>query len=467
MAAGTQAEAQERKRSKVCAMEEVVALFKDGDSIIVSGFYDFGRPLTLLRAIHQAGIRDIDLVTNDIATPGEGAAPLVVDGQVSRVTTTFVGSFRDVNTKLKELVDSGRMSITFVPQGTLVERIRAAGAGIAGFYTPTGVGTEVAEGKEVREIGEKKFLFETALTAKFGLVKAWKADRMGNLQMRGTERNFAIAVAKACGTTIAEDEIILDRPLDPECVHVPHNFVDHVVQSEMGPKGVFGAQASARIDPSEELIARRAALELADGEVVNLGVGIPTLVVNYIPGDMKIWLQSESGVLGMGPVPSREEDILPSVIDAGRKYVTVNEYGMFFDSTDSFVMIRGGHIDTAILGALEVDQHGNLANWKIPGNIGPGMGGGMDLATGARRLIIATKHASKQGSKIKKRCSLPLTTVGSVDLIITEMAVFEVDHSREGAPLILRETAPGMSVQQVLDATEADVDTNHVKKWRE
>ncbi len=462
MAAGTH----DSKRSKVRPIHEVAALFRDGDSIIVSGFYDFGRPLTLLRAVHDAGIRDIDLVTNDIATPGEGAAPLVVDGRVRSVTMTFVGSFRDTNTKLKDLTDSGRMTISFVPQGTLIERIRAAGAGIAGFYTPTGVGTEVAEGKEAREIGGRRCLLETALTAKFGLVKAWRADRMGNLQFRGTERNFNIAIAKACEVTIAEAEVITDAPLDPECVHVPHNFVDHVVQSGMGPKGVFGGQASAPSDPAEELIARRAALELSDGEVVNLGVGIPTLVVNYIPEGMKIWLQSESGVLGMGPVPSKREDILPSVIDAGRKYVTVNGYGAFFDSTDSFTMIRGGHIDTAVLGALEVDQHGNLANWKIPGNVGPGMGGGMDLATGARRLIIATRHASKLGPKVKKRCTLPLTTVGSVDLIITEMAVFEVDHAREGAPLILREVAPGVSVQDVLGATGADVDTAHVKEWR-
>lgn len=454
--------------SKVKGKEEVAELFKDGDSFIASSFYDFGRPNTLLQAVYDSGITGIDLVVNDIATPGSGPALLVTEGRVKNLTLSFIGTFKETNSKVDEYMDKGELTVDVIPQGTLAERIRAGGYGIGGFYTPTGVGTEVADGKEVREIDGKKYIFEKPLTAKYGLVRAWKADRMGNLQFRGTERTFNTVVARACETTIAEAEIIQDEPLDPEHIHVPHNFVDYIVQCEIEPEGKFETGGKSASDLDTERIARRAALELSGGNVVNLGVGIPTAVVEYIPEDLTIWLQSENGLLGMGPAPSSEGNILPAVIDAGRKYVTVNEYGTFFDSADSFGMIRGGHIDIAVLGALEVDQHGDLANWKIPGKTGPGIGGGMDLATGARRLIVTTKHTNRDGSsKIRKTCSLPRTSVGAVDLIITELAVLEVDYRSEGAPLILREIAPGYTLEDVIAATDAELNTTNVEEWRE
>lgn len=453
--------------SKVKNLEEVAELFKDGDSFIVSGFYDFGRPETLIKAIYDRGITGLDYMTNDVSTPGHGSTLLVTEGRVKNLTLTFIGGFKDTNTVLDDLMDKDELSITVIPQGTLIERIRCAAYGIGGFYTPTGVGTEVADGKEVREIDGKEYLFEKPFTAKYGLVKAWKADRMGNLRFRGTENNFNNMVARACEVTIVEAEIIQDEPLDPEHIHVPHNFVDYVVQCEIEAQGRFETGGETAIDEDIERIAKRAALELSDQDVVNLGVGIPTNVVNYVPGDMTLWLQSENGLLGMGPAPEKEEDILPAVIDAGRKYVTVNDFGVFFNSEDSFGMIRGGHVDVAILGALEVDQYGNIANWKIPGKTGPGIGGGMDLATGARKLVLTMKHSSKNGSKIKKECTLPPTSVGAVDLIITEMAVLEVDHSCEGAPLILREVAPGYTIEDVVAATDADLNTDTVGDWRE
>ena len=202
----------------------------------------------------------------------------------------------------------------------------------------------------------------------------------------------------------------------------------------------------------KEYIAKRVAKELKDGDLVNLGIGLPTLVANYISEDIEVFLQSENGLIGLGPAPL-EEDIDNDLHNAGGQPVTLLSGGMFFDSAFSFSLIRGGHVDVTVLGALEVDQKGNLANWIIPGKLVPGMGGAMDLVTGSKTVIIATTHTNKGKPKILKECTLPLTAAGQVNLIITEMGVIEV--TCDG--LVLKEINPQFTVEEVVAATEADL----------
>ncbi len=202
---------------------------------------------------------------------------------------------------------------------------------------------------------------------------------------------------------------------------------------------------------TRERIVRRVAKELKDGDIVNLGIGMPTKVANYIEEDVEVILQSENGYIGMGgaPEPGKED---PDLVNAGGMHVTVKKGAAFFDSATSFAIIRGGHVDATVLGALQVDQEGNLANWMIPGKMVPGMGGAMDLVVGAKKVIVAMEHTAKGSPKILKQCKLPLTAEKEVDMIVTEMGVFEITDSG----LVLKERAKEVTVEEIQEATEGE-----------
>jgi acetate CoA/acetoacetate CoA-transferase beta subunit len=203
---------------------------------------------------------------------------------------------------------------------------------------------------------------------------------------------------------------------------------------------------------AQTIIARRVALELRSGMLVNLGIGIPTLVANYVPADMQVFFQSENGLIGTGPIPEQGMGH-PLLTDAGGRPISALPGASTFDSAMSFSLIRGGHVDMTVLGGLQVDAHGHLANWTIPGKMVPGMGGAMDLVSGAKRVIVAMQHAAKGKSKIVSKCNLPLTSVRPVDLVVTDMAVIGFP----GGQATLLETAPGVSVAEVIAVTEAEL----------
>ena len=405
----------------------------------------------------------------------------------------MISSFIGANKYFESQYLNGEVALQLTPQGTLVEKCRAGAAGIPAFYTPTGYGTsvqtgdlvvryeprqgdaplkpaEMAKPKEVREFNGRKYILEESIKGDVALVHAWKVDEAGNAVFRYAANNFNAAFGKNAKMTIVEaEEIVPVGSLDANEIQLPSIFVNRIVKAT-APKEIEVATISDAPKPSKSSsadaekaaakerrirIVKRAAKELNDGDFVNLGIGMPSMVPNFLPEGVDVVLHSENGILGMGPYPKKAE-LDADIVNAGKETVTLLPGASTFDSSESFGMIRGGHVDVTMLGALQVGSNGDLANYMIPGKVVKGMGGAMDLVSSPddTKVVVLTDHVDKNGrSKIVADCKLPLTGSRCASVIITDLCVFTVDRKQGGLTLI--ELQPGVTLEEVKAKTDA------------
>lgn len=453
-------------RKSLYSATAAVADIPDGASILVGGFGVLqGWPHELLFALRERGVTNLTIICN---SPGFGPLSpqiLAEHGQIKKLIASF-GGYPYRVTPLAEQIGRGEVEFEMVPQGTLAERIRAGGAGIPAFFTATGVGTVVEESKEKRFFNGRRYLLETALRADFAFIRAHQADAMGNLVYRRTARNFNPLFATAANVTIAEvDEVVDEGVLDPELIVTPGIFIHRLVRRETPLRKETVLDLVRRLGRhvqvaeggnddngrglSPELMALRTARLLSPGQYVNLGIGLPTLVSDFISDAVS--LHAENGVLGYGPLaPTGEEDI--DLYNASSQFVNLRPGASFFHSADAFAMIRGGHIGTVVLGGLQVAETGDLANWKTPGMSAGAVGGAMDLAAGARTVIVLMSHTTKRGEpKLVRACTYPLTARGCVSWVVTNLALIQIDPTG----FVLKELAPGVTLDDVRAATAA------------
>ena len=411
----------------------------------------------------------------------------------------MIASYVGENKVFERLYLEGAIELELTPQGTLAERCAAGGKGIPAFYTPAAFGTVVQTGelpllhnsdgsvnaysapRDVKVFNGKSYVMEEAIRGDYAFVKAWKADRLGNCQFRFAAQNFNGAMGRNARETIVEAEHIVEPgEIDPAAVHLPGIYVTKVIQSTASKRiekltlspppqaspnhskneNQSAAAAASILGTGEtaskrQRIVRRAAKEFKNGMYANLGIGMPMLAPSFVnPAVTSVTLQSENGILGLGPYPQPgNED--PDLINAGKETITLLPGAATFGSEESFGMIRSGRIDLTILGAMQVSAQGDLANWMLPGKI-KGFGGAMDLVSNPSetKVVVTMEHTDKRGNpKILKQCSFPLTGRKCVSRIITELAVFDVDWV---GGLTLVEIAEGVGVEEVREKTEAE-----------
>jgi len=444
--------------------EQAIADIPDGATVAIAGFSVAHRfAASLIVALRDRGTKGLTLVCNSLGDPGATRGQILAESkQVKKLIAAF--SVRPGTPTASEAqIAAGEMEVELVPQGILVERCRAGGAGIPAFYSPTSVGTDLVKGREIREFGGKPHVLEHAIRVDYAFLRGYRADRLGNVQFRGGSQNFNPSFAKAARVAIVEvDEIVEPGAIPPELVDLPGIFISRVVKTTQKfdlwrrperrpadkPRLYNGKPGLSRAG-----IAKNAARLVRDGSYVNLGVGIPTMVSNYLV-DRDVILHAENGVLGYGHMLTDEQEIDPDIYNAAGQYVALKPGSSFFDSVTSFEMARGGRIDTVILGAYEVDATASVANWSTADAKRGGIGGAMDLLSGKGDLVIVMEHTDSKGRpKLRKKCTYPLTGKGCVTYVVTDLALLRWDGKR----FVLDEVASGFTPQEVIALTEMEL----------
>jgi 3-oxoacid CoA-transferase len=446
--------------------QEAIADIQDGSTIAIAGFSVGHRFATsLILALREQGTKDLTIVCNSLGDPGATRGQILAENnQVRKLMAAF--SVRPgTPTASEDQITNGKMEVELVPQGILVERCRAGGAGIPAFYSPTSVGTDLVKGREIREFNGKPYVLESAIHVDYAFCRGYRADRLGNVQFRGGSQNFNPSFAKSARCAIVEvDEIVEPGVIPPELIDLPGIFVQRIVKTTQVADGKAWRRPERRPSDKPRLyndkpaltragIAKRAAALVKEGTYVNLGVGIPTMVSNYLQ-DRDVILHAENGVLGYGQMVTTDEEIDPDVYNAAGQFVALKPGASFFDSVTSFEMARGGWIHTVILGAYEVDETGSVANWSTSDAKRGGIGGAMDLLSGEGDLIIVMEHTDSKGRpKLRKRCTYPLTGKNCVSYVVTDLALLRWDTDR----FVVDEVAPGFTPQEVIALTEMDI----------
>ena len=459
---------------------EAIADMKDGATVSMGGFGIVGIPENGVLSMVERGLKGIRIVSNVAGIPDWGIGLLLKGKQVIQMNASYVGE----NPLFEKQYLTGQISLNLIPQGSLAEKCRLGASGIAATYVKAGVGTyvqtggfqvrlgkdgksvvEVSRPREPREFDGRTYLMEEAIKVDYAMIKAYQADKYGNLRFRKTARNFNPDMCGG-GITVVETEQIVDE-IDPDKVHFPGCFVDRVYKSPKvskkierlrfrdvkpeGGKGKGKKGGAADKDRIRNKIASRAAKELTDGMYCNLGIGIPVVVANSLEGKVAVDLQGENGIVGMGPYPLKGQQDC-DIINAGKEVITEAIGHSHSRSSDAFGMMRGVHLHATMLGSLQVSETADIANWIIPGQKVKGMGGAMDLVSCGSRVVVVMEHVGPNNTpKFLRQCTIPLTGKGCVSMLITDLGVFE--FTPEGP--VLTEISSDTTVEEIKKLTQA------------